>query len=94
MKTISVLISTLAFGYATAQIEPKTSQVKPADTTTVPVPHNKSDDSIANKGILKRNTIESGMGKPESAKRKKIKTIRQQPKIVPRTFTDSTGKPG
>lgn len=59
----------LIFTSAAAQLEPKTSQ-KPVSDTIIPVNTNKSDDNIANKGIIKTNTIESGLGKPDNIKRK------------------------
>ena len=59
----------MVFGYATAQLEPKTSQGTTPDTI---VSTTKSGDrtNIANKDILKRNTLESGIGKPDNIKRK------------------------
>lgn len=76
----------MAFGYATAQLEPKTSQGMASDTV---VTAKKSADrtTIANKDILKRNTIESGIGKPDNIKRK-IPNASTQTTIT----TDTIGK--
>lgn len=64
------------FGYALAQPEPKTTQVQPLDTASGPITSKSADrTNIANKDIRKRNTIESGIGKPDNIKRK-IRTAR------------------
>jgi hypothetical protein len=70
MKNIAMAFAAfMVFGCALAQIEPKTSQGTTPDTI---ITTTKSGDrtNIANKDILKRNTIESGIGKPDNIKRK------------------------
>lgn len=81
-----MVFACMVFGYATAQLEPKTSQGTTPDTI---VSATKSGDrsSIANKDILKRNTIESGIGKPDNIKRK-IPNVSTQTTIT----TDTIGK--
>lgn len=61
----------LAFTYASAQLEPKTRQLKKDDTIGVQQSRRQPADKtvIANKSILKRNTLESGMGKPTPVKK-------------------------
>jgi hypothetical protein len=70
MKTAILIFAVcMIFDFATAQIEPKTSQGATPDTI---ITTSKRGDrtNIANKDILKRNTIESGIGKPDNIKRK------------------------
>lgn len=89
MKKILIVLVLFAFGTAVAQLEPKTSQKQTSDSIVLPTPA-KSDDNIANKGIIKQNTIESGLGKPDNIKRKKDKPLKTQPTIKPKTFKDTT----
>ena len=88
-KILIAFTATFSFGYATAQVEPATSQKKTTDTVVIAAPQ--SDDDIANKGILHRNTIESGGGKPDNIKRKINKRTKPtDPQIIPRIKTDTT----
>lgn len=70
-KIVMTFAAMLAFTYASAQLEPKTTQIKKDDTTGIQQTRHKPADKkvIANKSILKRNTIESGMGKPSPVKK-------------------------
>ena len=79
----------MVFGYATAQLEPKTSQRQTSDTINVPVNTSKSDDNIANKGILHRNTLEAGTGKPDNIKRKLNQAPTPTQPNIPRVKTDT-----
>ena len=89
MKKILIILASFVFTTAVAQLEPKTSQKQTSDSIMLPTPA-KSDDNIANKGIIKQNTIESGLGKPDNIKRKKDKLLKPQPPIKPKTFKDTT----
>jgi len=89
MKKILIVVASFIFGNAIAQLEPKTSQKQVSDSIVLPTPA-KSDDNIANKGIIKQNTIESGLGKPDNIKRKKDKPLNTQRPIKPKTFKDTT----
>lgn len=81
----------MVFGYAAAQVEPVTSQKKTTDTIIVPT--EKSDDNTANKGILHRNTLEAGTGKPDNMKRKlNKKTKPTDPQPLPKVKVDTTTK--
>lgn len=73
MKNLILAFATLLFSnHASAQLEPKTSQGNTSDTVMIPKsPPDKN--KIANKGILRRNTLEVGGGKPDPVK-KDIKT--------------------
>lgn len=82
--------ATLVFGYANAQLEPKTKQLQSSDTVVVQVNKAKSDDEIANKSILHRNTLESGTGKPDNIKRKLYQPPTPQQPNIPRIKTDTT----
>lgn len=76
-------VFTMLFNYASAQMEPKTSQGNASDTVAVPTPRKANDQTtIANKGILKRNTIEAGTGRPDPIK-KDIKTNQPIPPLMP-----------
>jgi alkyl sulfatase BDS1-like metallo-beta-lactamase superfamily hydrolase len=89
-KTAMALAAAMIFGYAAAQVEPQTAQKKTTDTIQIPV-NDKSDDNIANKGILHRNTLEAGIGKPDNIKRKINKRTRPtDPQIIPRVKVDTT----
>jgi hypothetical protein len=89
-KILMAFAASMVFGYAAAQLEPKTSQGTAPDTIIAPVT-NKSPDEIANKGILHRNTLESGAGKPDNIKRKINKRTKPtDPQIIPRIKTDTT----
>jgi hypothetical protein len=88
-KILMAFAATFVFGSVTAQLEPKTSQKQDTDSIALPRPV-KSEDNIANRGIIKQNTIESGLGKPDNIKRKKNKPLPPQPAIKPRVFTDTT----
>ena len=79
----------LTFGVANAQLEPKTSQGTTPDTIIAPA-KSKSPDEIANKGILHRNTIESGAGKPDNIKRKLNQPATPTQPNIPRVKTDTT----
>ncbi|UPT70426.1 MAG: hypothetical protein M0D53_15265 [Flavobacterium sp. JAD_PAG50586_2] len=70
-KIIMTFAAMLAFTYASAQLEPKTRQLKKDDTIGVQQSRRQPADKtvIANKSILKRNTLESGMGKPSPVKK-------------------------
>lgn len=85
MKKIQITILALAFStYAIAQIEPKTSQGT-TDTIAAPINTSAADKTkIANKSILKRNTLDAGMGKPDPIK-KDIKTNEPVPPPTPTT---------
>lgn len=82
-KKILLLMASLAFGFANAQLEPKTSQGKSTDTVIVPVARKANDKTvIANKSILKRNTLDAGMGRPDPIK-KDIHTNEPVPTPIP-----------
>lgn len=70
-KIVTTIAACFIFGYASAQLEPKTTQIRKDDTTGIQQSRHRAPDKtvIANKSILKRNTIESGMGKPSPVKR-------------------------
>jgi hypothetical protein len=70
-KIIMTFATMLAFTYASAQLEPKTRQLKKDDTIGVQQSRRQPADKtvIANKSILKRNAVESGMGKPSPVKK-------------------------
>lgn len=70
-KIIMTFAAMLAFTYASAQLEPKTRQLKKDDTIGVQQSRRQPADKtvIANKSILKRNTLESGIGKPTPVKK-------------------------
>ena len=75
-KIIMIFAACLTYGYALAQVEPKTTQIRSLDTASGPLTSKSADrTNIANKDIRKRNTIESGIGKPDNIKRK-IRTAR------------------
>lgn len=69
-KIIMTFAAMLAFTYASAQLEPKTRQIQKDDTTGIQQTRHKPADKtvIANKSLLKRNTLESGTGKPSPVK--------------------------
>lgn len=73
MKNLIIAFATLlSSNYAAAQLDPKTSQGNTSDTILIPKqPTDKT--KIANKGILRRNSMEVGGGKPDPVK-KDIKT--------------------
>lgn len=74
----------MTFGLATAQMDPKTSQGNASDTVSVPTPRKANDQTtIANKGILKRNTIEAGTGRPDPIK-KDINSNQPVPPLMPK----------
>ena len=75
-KIVMIFAACLTFVYASAQLEPKTTQIRSSDTASGPITSQSADrTNIANKDIRKRNTIESGIGKPDNIKRK-IRTAR------------------
>ncbi|MGV3696025.1 hypothetical protein [Flavobacterium sp.] len=67
-KILMAFAASMTFGYAAAQMEPKTNQQQKSDTIVPPA--TADPESIANKGIIKRNTLEAGSGKPDNIKRK------------------------
>ncbi|MCF6131874.1 hypothetical protein [Flavobacterium wongokense] len=84
-KIFMAFATTMMFGYASAQMEPKTTTVKKDDTTGVQVLRRPPDKTvIANKSILKRNTLDAGMGKPDPIK-KDIHSNEPVPKPAPTT---------
>jgi hypothetical protein len=88
-QMLMTLVASMVFGIAAAQLEPKTNQQQTSDTI-VPPATNKSPDEIANKGILHRNTIESGVGKPDNIKRKLNDPPTPTQPNIPRVKTDTT----
>jgi hypothetical protein len=88
-KILMAFAASMVFGNAAAQLEPKTSQGTTPDTIIAPAT-NKSPDEIANKGILHRNTLESGAGKPDNIKRKLNQPSTPQQPNIPRVKTDTT----
>jgi hypothetical protein len=69
-KILMAFATTMMFGYASAQMEPRTATLKKDDTTGVQVLRRPPDKTvIANKNILKRNILDAGMGKPDPIKR-------------------------
>ena len=101
-KTLTILTACMAFGYASAQMEPKTRQLKKDDTTGIQQSRHKPADKtvIANKSILKRNTLESGMGKPSPVKKDiesnepvptPVQTERNRVELVVDTITKKKG---
>lgn len=88
-KIVMAFAASMVFGYATAQLEPKTNQKQTSDTIAIPQPP-KSDDNIANKGILHRNTLEAGSGKPDNIKRKLNDPPTPTQPNIPRVKVDTT----
>lgn len=72
MKRMIMLFAVFLIGNCgLAQLDPKTSQGNTSDTITTP--RQRDTTKTANKGILRRNALEVGGGKPDPIK-KDIKT--------------------
>lgn len=84
-KILMAFAALLTFGYASAQLEPKTRPLTKGDTTGIPQAHKPADKTvIANKSLLRRNAVESGMGKPSPVK-KDIESNEPVPAPTPTT---------